>query len=190
MLYRGFFALMCLGELSFPNHKDLRNYPKVKKQSSVLEYRSQTTNMVFNSLPTNPVFQRKITAQWPWPSQNIPKLPWQLWLQLSLLVSPLVDIKRRGPNKLFLHVKHKAFLRPRCWRTLDANKGSNFTGQAGSPNLPHSNDWKMVIWHISNLYMQKPCPYPSLALHWLSLILLLMVIFFLFLICNFLMLFL
>jgi hypothetical protein len=36
MLFTGFFALMRLGELSFPNDKQLRNWRKVTKRSSVV----------------------------------------------------------------------------------------------------------------------------------------------------------
>ena len=36
MLYTGFFALMRLGELSFPNDKDLQNWRKVTKRSTVV----------------------------------------------------------------------------------------------------------------------------------------------------------
>jgi hypothetical protein len=36
MLLTGFFALLRLGELSFPNDKDLRNWRKVTKRSTVI----------------------------------------------------------------------------------------------------------------------------------------------------------
>jgi hypothetical protein len=36
MLLTGFFALMCLGELAFPDDKDLQNWREISKRSSVV----------------------------------------------------------------------------------------------------------------------------------------------------------
>ena len=165
MLLTDFFALMRLGELSFPNDVKLRNWKKVTKRSSV-SVSDEQYEFHLPSHKADPFFEgNHIIVKKKQYSNINPLLFFQEYIasrdSFSFSFTFMAHIERKNPNSRFLHKTTSTILLQRHSRSIHESWRRHIPCGKRCPSFSHPTHRPLVFRRLPHLHSKKPYSYSS-----------------------------
>lgn len=160
MLLTGFFSLMCLGEMAFPDDKKIQDWRKISRCHTV----TSTIDKYSFELPFHKAdrFFAGNTILITWGESHINSVQRsQLYLTSCDSLMPFHSalwLRADGtiPTQSFFmqHLHH--FFQQRNRRPIYASRGCHFLSWERYTTFPHTSPRSLVIGHFSHIHLKEP----------------------------------